>query len=172
MENTSKAIAITPEKQAQADHLCETIWLALKHTNVVELTRDRKDMMTWRRGSAQIVLKVNPSLNNVSIYSILVAGVFPSEALFRYLLSYNVLQRRESLGLMERDGKMYIVLKYTMEMEVATEEVLQRHVYAIQEIADELDTELVKKFGGSLHFDDWEKLDQNGVDNMLDSLFG
>ncbi len=59
-----------------------------------------------------------------------------------------------------------------MELELVTSEVLVRHVYAMQEIADQLDTELVTQFGGVLHFDDWDKLDQSGVDNLLESMFG
>ena len=156
----------------RADKLCEELWNILNKSNVVEMSRVRKDLMTWRRGSAQLALKINPALNNLSIYSVLVASVAPSEALFRYLLSYNVLQRRESLGMIEKENHTYIVLKYTMELELVNHEIMQRHIYALQEIADELDTELVKKFGGSLHFEDWEKLNQHKVDALMDNLFG
>jgi hypothetical protein len=157
---------------AHLDALYEAHFQALKRANVKELNRVRKDLMTWRRGSAQVVLKINPQLNNLSIYSVLVTGVKPSLELFRYLLSYNTLQRRESLGLFEQDGKLFVILKYTMELELASIEVVQRHVFALQEVADELDTELVGKFGGKLHFEDWTKLDQGKVDNLLNSLFG
>lgn len=158
-----------PERAAK---LSEDFWEYLGTSNVVELQRVRDDMMTWRRGSAQMVLKINEGLNNISIYSVLVAGILGSEALFRYLLTYNVLQRRESLGLVEKDNKLYVVLKYTMELELVDADVLQRHVYALQEVADKLDTELVDQFGGAMHFDDWDKLDQGGVDNLLEDLFG
>lgn len=139
---------------------------------MADATRVRKDMMTWCRGSAQMVLKINGVLNNVSIYSVLVAGVKGTDELYRYLLTYNVLQRRESLGLVEKQGKMYIVLKYTMELEIVDATALQRHVYAMQEVADKLDTEIVQKFGGDMHFDDWDKMDQGSVDNLLENLFG
>ena len=132
----------------------------------------RNDLFTWRRGSAQMVLKVNPALNNLSIYSVLATGVHPSTDLYRHLLHYNILQRRESLGLFEKGGKLYIVLKYTMELELVTNEVLQRHILAMQEIADQLDTELVNQFGGALHFNDWDRLDQSGVDDLLEDMFG
>lgn len=158
--------------QAHAEQLYERLWTILSKAKVVNVQRVRKDLISWRRGSAQLAMKINPALNNLSIYSVLVASVTPSEALFRHLLCYNVLQRREALGLIEKDGHTYIVLKYTMELELVDEEIMQRHVYALQEIADELDTELVKKFGGSLHFDDWQKLDQSGVDNLMADLFG
>ena len=82
------------------------------------------------------------------------------------------LPKGESLGLVEKDGCIYIVMKYTMELELVTVEALQRHVYAFQEIADQLDTELVKQFGGSLRFEEWTKLNQEGVDTLLDDLFG
>jgi hypothetical protein len=157
---------------AQLEALFESHFQALKRANVKELTRIRKDLLTWRRGSAQVVLKINPTLNNVSIYSVLVTDVKPSIELYRYLLGYNTLQRREALGLFEQDAKLYVILKYTMELELATLEVVQRHVFALQEVADELDTELAGKFGGKLHFDDWNKLDQGRVDNLLSSLFG
>lgn len=157
---------------AQLEALYESHFQALKRANVKELTRIRKDLLTWRRGSAQVVLKINPTLNNVSIYSVLVTDVRPSIELYRYLLGYNTLQRREALGLFEQDAKLYVILKYTMELELATLEVVQRHVFALQEVADELDTELAGKFGGKLHFDDWNKLDQGRVDNLLTSLFG
>ena len=170
-EGTEKGSSASP-KEAHAENLYEQFWQALTAAKVAQAERVRKDLITWRRGSAQMVLKINPTLNNLSLYSVLVADVEPSEALFRHLLAYNILQRRESLGLVEKDGRIYVVLKYTMELEVVTGEALQRHVYAFQEIADELDTQLVKQFGGSLHFEDWAKLDQEGVDTLLDNLFG
>jgi hypothetical protein len=119
----------------------------------------------------QVVLKINPALNNLSIYSVLVTDVTPSMELYRFLLNYNTLQRREALGMIERDQRHYIVLKYTMELEVASVAVVQRHVFALQEIADQLDTELARQFGGKLHFEDWNKLDQKSVDNLMQSLF-
>jgi hypothetical protein len=155
----------------KADKIYNDVWNSLTKTSVVEPHQVRPDLMTWRRGSAQLALKVNPALDNLSIYSVLVSGVAPSEELFRYLLSYNVRQRRESLGLLEKDGKTYIVLKYTMELELSSEEVLQRHIYAMQEIADRLDTELVGQFGGNLQFEEWKKLDQASVDKLLGNLF-
>ncbi len=69
-------------------------------------------------------------------------------------------------------GKTYIVLKYTMELEMIDQESMQRHIFALQEIADKLDTELAEKFGGSMQFEDWQKMDQSSVDNLLDNLFG
>ncbi|MCZ6471803.1 MAG: hypothetical protein O7A08_02250 [SAR324 cluster bacterium] len=157
---------------AQADALYEKIWNFLQQTNVVDPRNIRKDLMTWRRGSAQLAIKINAALDNLSIYSVLLSGVTPTEALFRHLLHYNVLQRRESLGMMEKDGKNYIVLKYTMELEMIDQDSLQRHIFALQEIADKLDTELAEKFGGSMQFEDWQKMDQSSVDNLLDNLFG
>jgi hypothetical protein len=165
--------AVSPNlNPAQLDALYESHFQALKRANVKELHRIRKDLLTWRRGSAQVVLKINPTLNNVSIYSVLVTDVKPSIELYRYLLGYNTLQRREALGLFEQDAKLYVILKYTMELELASLEVVQRHVFALQEVADELDTELASKFGGKLRFEDWNKLDQGSVDNLLGSLFG
>lgn len=155
-----------------AGKLCDTFWNDLQGMKLSELARPRTDLMAWRRGSAQMVIKVNAALNNLSIYSVLVTGVEPSADLFRHLLHYNILQRREALGVFEKNGKLFIVLKYTMELELVNEEVLGRHVYALQEIADQLDTELVNQFGGVLHFDDWDKLDQGSVDNLLESMFG
>ena len=155
-----------------AGKLYENYWTDLQTINLPELERKRADLFTWRRGSAQMVLKVNPALNNLSIYSVLVTGVEPSMELFRHLLHYNILQRRETLGVFEKGGKLFIVLKYTMELELVNNEVLQRHVFAMQEIADQLDTELVNQFGGVLHFSDWDKLDQGSVDNLLENMFG
>ena len=155
-----------------AAKLFELHWADLQRIDLVDLKRMRADLFAWRRGSAQMVLKINPALNNMSIYSVMVTGVEPSMELFRHLLHYNILQRRETLGVFEKSGKLYIVLKYTMELELVTHEVLQRHVFAMQEIADQLDTELVSQFGGVLHFSDWDKLDQGGVDNLLENMFG
>lgn len=156
---------------AHLEALYESHYQALKRANVKELHRIRKDLLTWRRGSAQVVLKINPTLNNLSIYSVLVTGVKPSIEMYRYLLGYNTLQRREALGLFEQDNNLYVILKYTMELELASIEVVQRHVFALQEVADELDTELASKFGGKLRFEEWNKLDQGKVDNLLTSLF-
>jgi hypothetical protein len=168
---------ITGEVETEYDRewaarLYESFYRDLENIKVADLKRVREDLFTWRRGSAQMVLKVNPALNNVSIYSVLVTGVEPSVELFRHLLHYNILQRRETLGLFEKGGKLFIVLKYTLELDLVNNEVLQRHVFAMQEIADQLDTELVNQFGGGLHFSDWEKLDQGGVDNLLANMFG
>ena len=163
--------ATKPAGSAEAKEICDSIWGGLTSSNVVEPKRVKTDLMTWRRGSAQLALKISPALDNLSIYSVLVSEVSGSEALFRYLLRYNVRQRRESLGLIEKEGKTYIVLKYTMELEIISNEVLQRHIFALQEIADKLDTELVEKFGGNLKFEDWDKLDQSSVNNLLDDLF-
>ena len=155
-----------------AAKLYDQYWTDLQSVGLIDLKRMRPDLFTWRRGSAQMVLKLNPALNNVSIYSVLVTGVEPSLELYRHLLHYNILQRRETLGLFEKGEKLFIVLKYTMELELVSHEVLQRHVFAMQEIADQLDTELVSQFGGVLHFSDWDKLDQGGVDNLLENMFG
>lgn len=149
----------------------EHVWGCLQKTHVVDPRHPRPDLMTWRRGSAQLTIKINMHLDNLSIYSVLLSGVNPNEKLFRYLLGYNVLQRRESLGMAEKDGKIYIVLKYTMELGMVTDDSLQRHILALQEVADQLDTELADKFGGSLQFEDWERLDQDSVDNLLSNLF-
>ncbi len=157
---------------AELDRLYDSYYATLQTAQVKELNKVRKDLLTWRRGSAQLVLKVNPVLNNFSIYSVIVTDVTPTIELYRYLLGYNSLQRRESLGLIDRNGKHYIVLKYTMELELATVPVVQRHVFALQEIADNLDTELANQFGGKLHFEDWNKMDQKSVDNLLENLFG
>ncbi len=173
MDNLTDVQGMHPKfDQKRANALYDAYWNYLLGAKVVDLQRVREDMMTWRRGSAQMVLKINESLNNISIYSVLVAGVLGTEALYRHLLMYNVLQRREALGLVEKNNKLYVVLKYTMELELVNAEVLQRHVYALQEVADKLDTELMEQFGGSLHFDDWDRLDQHGVDNLLENLFG
>ncbi len=162
----------TEYDQEWAAKIYDRFFACLQEASLAELSRVRDDLFTWRRGSAQMVLKVNPALNNLSIYSVLVTGVEPSVELYRHLLHYNILQRRESLGLFEKGGKLFIVLKYTMELDLVNDEVLGRHVYALQEIADQLDTELVHQFGGTLHFDDWERLDQAGVDSLLESMFG
>ena len=162
----------TEYDKAWAEDLYNSYWDDLQPIKLVAQKRVRNDLFTWRRGSAQMVLKVNPALNNLSIYSVLATGVHASTDLYRHLLHYNILQRRESLGLFEKGGKLYIVLKYTMELELVTNEVLQRHILAMQEIADQLDTELVNQFGGALHFNDWDRLDQSGVDDLLESMFG
>jgi hypothetical protein len=170
---TTAPAAINPNMTpAEWDRLYESYYQTLVTANVKELNKVRKDLLTWRRGSAQLVLKVNPVLNNFSIYSVLVTDVNPSMELYRYLLGYNSLQRREALGLIDRANRHYIVLKYTMELELATIPVVQRHVFALQEIADNLDTELAQQFGGRLTFQDWNKMDQKSVDNMMENLFG
>jgi hypothetical protein len=164
--------ASSAKSAAEADALGNEVWNWLNLANVAEPHQLRPDLMIWRRGSAQMVLRVNAELGNVSIYSALVSDVRPNEALYKYLLSYNSLQRRESLGLIERERRWYILLKYTMEMELASQDSIQRHVFYLQERADALDTDLAERFGGTLRFEDWKKLDQSAVDNMIDDLFG
>jgi hypothetical protein len=164
--------ATTKETRDRANKLGNEVWNWLLQAKVAQPHQLRPDLMTWRRGSAQMVLRVNAELGNVSIYSALVSGVRPNEALYKYLLAYNSLQRREALGLLDRDGRWYILLKYTLEMELATQDVIQRHVFFLQERADALDTELAERFGGTLRFEDWKKLDQASVDSMIGDLFG
>ena len=101
----------TLTKDQHDEKLRNQLWESLNKTHVVDPRRPRPDLMTWRRGSAQLTIKINPQLGNLSIYSVLVSGVTPTEGLFRYLLSYNLLQRRESLGMAEKGDKVYIVLK-------------------------------------------------------------
>lgn len=173
MSTTTSAAAVPPSmSDADLDRLYESYYQTLKAAQVKELNKVRKDLLTWRRGSAQLVLKVNPVLNNFSIYSVLVTDVRPTLELYRYLLGYNSLQRRESLGMIDRNNRHYIVLKYTMELELASVPVVQRHVFALQEIADQLDTELAQQFGGKLRFEDWNKMDQKAVDQLMENLFG
>jgi hypothetical protein len=159
--------------KGQADKkVRDHVWDCLNKTHVVDPRQVDPGLMTWRRGSAQLTIKINSELDNLSIYSVLVSGVTPTEELYRYLLAYNVLQRRECLGMPEKGAKSYIILKYTMELESITDESLQRHILAMQEVADKLDTELAEKFGGMLQFEDWDRLDQKSVDNLLGDLFG
>jgi len=165
-------LAASPADSAKTRALGASFWGYLSRANLANLRRLRDDLFSWRRGSAQMVLQVSPHLGTFSIYSVLVAGVQDSPELYRYLLNYNTLQRREALGFVERDHQRFVVLKYTMELELGAEAIVQRHVYALQEIADRLDTELVRAYGGSLHFEDWDRMDQAGVDNLLDDLFG
>ena len=152
--------------------LFESIWHWLAEAHVTDPRRIRKDLMTWRRGSAQMATHTNVELNNVSIYSVLLSDVEPEPALLRYLLGYNSLQRIESLGLLEKGDRWFVLLKYTMGVELVTKDIFQSHVFYLQERADTLDTELANKFGGRLHFEDWKKLDQKSVDDMIGSLFG
>ncbi|MBI4082651.1 MAG: hypothetical protein HY423_08585 [Candidatus Lambdaproteobacteria bacterium] len=159
-------------ERAAASDIIETCWGYLSKTSVVNPRRIRPEVFVWRRGSAQMVLRVNPELSNVTFYSVLVSDVRPSDALFRHLLQYNALQRREAMGLVEREGRLYVVMKYTLELELVTASSIQRHAYAMQEVADQLDTELAGTYGGQLHYEDWKKLDQSGVDTLLGSLFG
>jgi len=152
--------------------LSQLAWDALQKANVAESKKLRPDLMTWRRGSAQMALRINEELGNVTIYSVLVSGITPSDELYRYLLKYNSLQRRESLALLENEGILYIVLKYTIGIDWVTQDMLEHHVFAMQEVADKLDTELADKYGGQLTFDDWNKMEQSQVDHLLDDLFG
>jgi len=172
MTNPASAPMNPNMSAAELEQLYTDYFKTLDEAKVKDLKKVRKDLLTWRRGSAQLVLKVNPTLNNLSIYSVIVTDVKPTPELYRHLLGYNSLQRRESLGLLERNGRNYIVLKYTMELELASMAVVQRHVFALQEIADNLDTELAQQFGGKLHFEDWNKMDQKSVDSLLENLFG
>ena len=152
--------------------LFDSVWRWLSEAKVVESRRIRPDLMTWRRGSAQMAARVNGDMNNLSIYSVLLSDVPPNQALLHYLLHYNSLQRIESFGLLERGDRWYVLLKYTLGLELLSQDAFQSHVFYMQERADELDTDMVKRFGGMLHFEDWKKLDQKSVDDMIGSLFG
>ncbi len=155
----------------EARRFCDKLFASMEEAKLYNLFRVREDLITWRRGSAQMVLRINHVLDNITFYSVLVTGVSGSMDLFRRLLHYNTLQRRESLGLLEQDDSLYVVLKYTMELLLVNPDVLMRHVFTLQEVADYMDTDLVNQFGGSMQFEDWGKVDQNKVDQMLTALF-
>ncbi len=169
----NEMLAIHPDyDEAHARGLYRRLWNDLVKAEVMNPKQVQADLMTWRRGSAQIALRINSSLNNLTIYSVLVANVNPSVKLYQNLLAYNYLQRPECLGMLNQEGQWYIILKYTMELEIVSDDVLQRHVFQIQERADKLDTELAAEFGGSLHFEDWDTVGQNEIDSLFDNLTG
>ena len=155
-----------------ASELYDTLWNYVSEAKVVDLKKMRSDLITWRRGSAQMALKINPLLINISIYSVLLSNITPTEELYLHLLAYNNLQRRECLGLLHKENRWFVILKYTMELEIVDSDALVRHVYHLQEVADKLDTEMAEQFGGQLHFEDWDRMAQGEVDNLLDDLFG
>ncbi|MDH4225639.1 MAG: YbjN domain-containing protein [Deltaproteobacteria bacterium] len=167
-----KNTPIPVQNSTQLKKLFDSYWEILLNARVEHPSRVQQDLMTWRRGSAQMVLRVNPTLGNVTIYSVLVSGVDPTEKLYRYLLAYNSLQRKECMGLAEKNGTFSVVMKYTLELELGLPSVIQRHVFQLQEIADDLDTELAEMFGGSLHYNDWNKMSQSDVDTLIGDLFG
>ena len=85
----------------------------------------------------------------VEVFSYVALDVEVTEALMRYLLTYNVRLVLGGFGLVGgEDGKGTVVLSHSMLGETLTKEELYASVSAVARVADTLDDEIVKTFGG------------------------
>jgi hypothetical protein len=85
----------------------------------------------------------------VEVFSHVVVGIDVTEELMRYLLTANLKLVLGAFGLaIGKEGKATILLTHTVLGETMQREELYASVTAVARVADEMDDELVTKFGG------------------------
>jgi hypothetical protein len=85
----------------------------------------------------------------IEIFSHVIVEVEVTEALMRYLLTYNLKLALGAFGLsLDENGKGTVVLTHTILGEAMDKEQLYTSVSAIARIADDLDDKIVEMFGG------------------------
>ncbi len=90
----------------------------------------------------------------VEIFSYVVIEIEVTEELMCYLLTYNLKLVLGAFGLSVDDGgKGTIVLTHTILGDTMDKEELYASVSAIARVADDLDDQIVKAFGGKTSFD-------------------
>jgi hypothetical protein len=90
----------------------------------------------------------------VEIFSYAVIDIEVTEELMRYLLTYNLKLVLGAFGLaIDDQGKGTVVLTHTILGDTMNKEELYASVSAIARVADDLDDQIVKAFGGKTSLD-------------------
>ena len=133
--------------------------------NVYEKTRDQlhtlfgevnvkvlDDTFVMQEGSTFVYARVFPigdKRAGVEIFSYVVVDVDVTEDLMRFLLTYNLRLILGGFGLsIGEDGKGTVMLTHTILGDSMEREELYASVSAIARVADDIDDQLVEKFGG------------------------
>lgn len=116
-----------------------------------------EDTFALQEGSTFVYVRVSPLSEKqtcVEIFSYVVIDIEVTEALMCYLLSYNLKLVLGAFGLsMNESGKGTIVLTHTILGDTMQKEELYASVSAIARVADNLDDQIVKSFGGKTALD-------------------
>lgn len=115
------------------------------------------DTLVLQEGSTFVYARVFPigdKKTGVEIFSYVVVDVAVTEELMRYLLTYNLRLILGAFGLaIGEDRKATVVLSHSILGETMSRAELYASVSAIARVADDLDDEIVKTFGGRTALD-------------------
>ena len=115
------------------------------------------DTFALQEGSTFVYLRTFPigeKQAGVEVFSYVVIDVAVTEALMRYLLSYNLRLMFGGFGLaIDDEGKGAVVLTHTIMGNGMDRVELYASVSAIARVADDLDDQIVAQFGGKTALD-------------------
>lgn len=130
------------------ERACEYLHALFGETSVTPID----DALVLQEGSTFVYVRaaaVGENKSSVEVFSYVVVGVEITEELMRYLLTYNLKLVIGGFGLaVGDDGKGTVVLSHALLGEALTKEALYASVSAIARVADDLDDQIVKAFGG------------------------
>lgn len=125
---------------------------------------DRDGDFTLRHGSTRIFIVVDDfgpeGQTSVEVFAYLLLNVPPSDDLFRYVATEN----RYKIGKLwltpeKDDGTYRLRFEHTLYGRTLDPEELQATLFIISKFGDDLDTELMGRFGGRTVHDDPEQGD-------------
>ncbi|MFL6215760.1 MAG: T3SS (YopN, CesT) and YbjN peptide-binding chaperone 1 [Blastocatellia bacterium] len=116
-----------------------------------------EDTFALQEGSTFVYLRTFPigeKQAGVEVFSYVVIDVAVTEALMRYLLTYNLRLMFGGFGLtIDDEGKGAVVLTHTILGNDMDRVELYASVSAIARVADDLDDQIVAQFGGKTALD-------------------
>ena len=139
-------------KQAY-DKVRDYLYAQFGEVNVMQMG----DTFALQEGSTFVYVRTFPigaKQAGVEVFSYVVVDVTITEELMRYLLTHNLRLMFGGFGLAVDDsGKGAIVLTHTILGESMQRKELYASVSAIARVADDLDDQIVAKFGGKTALD-------------------
>lgn len=114
--------------------------------------RETGEALALREGSTFVYVRAFPigeTHSGVEVFSYVATGVRITEELMRFLLEYNLKLTLGGFGLSSLDdGRGSVLLTHTILGESITKEQLYASVSSIAKVADDLDDQIVNRFGG------------------------
>lgn len=115
------------------------------------------DALVLQEGSTFVYARAFPigeKKAGVEIFSYVALDVAVTDELMRYLLTYNLRLILGAFGIaIGGDGKATVVLSHSILGDTMSRDELYASVTAIARVADELDDQIVKSFGGRTALD-------------------
>ena len=115
------------------------------------------DTLVLQEGSTFVYARAFPigdKKSGVEVFSYVVADVEVTAELMRYLLTYNLRLILGAFGLtVGEDGKGTVLLTHSILGDTMSRDELYASVSAIARVADDLDDQIVKAFGGKTALD-------------------